>query len=153
MRKKEKEITEFAGIEEILRKAEVCRLGLSDGGVPYIVPLNFGYEDRTLYFHTGSEGKKIDILRKNNRVCFEVDIDAELIRSDVACGWSMKYRSVIGTGRASFVENVPGKTAALNIIMAHYSDRDKWTYREKSFEKACIIKVVIDEVSGRASDN
>jgi uncharacterized protein len=153
MRKKEKEIADFREIEAILIKADICRLGLSDGGIPYIVPLNFGYRDRTLYFHTGHEGKKIDILKKNNMVCFEADIDAELIRADVACGWSMKYRSVVGTGRAVFVEDRSEKAQALDIIMTHYSENVGWTYREKSFEKACIIKVVIDDISGRASDN
>lgn len=153
MRKKEKEITDIDEIESIIQQAGVCRLGLSDGALPYIVPLNFGYRDRTLYFHTGHEGKKIDILRKNSAVCFEIDIEAELIRSDVACGFSMKYRSVIGTGRAVFVEDSSEKARALDSIMGHYSKKKGWTYREKSFEKACVIKVMIDEMSGRMSDS
>lgn len=153
MRKKEKEITDFTQIEAILREADICRLGLSDGAIPYIVPLNFGYRDRTLYFHTGHEGKKIDFLKKNNLVCFEVDVDAGIIRSDVACGWSMKYRSVVGTGRAVFIEDRSEKARALDIIMSHYSGNGAWTYREKSFEKACVIKVTIDDISGRMSDS
>jgi uncharacterized protein len=149
MRKKEYEITDFAEIEEILNRAEVCRLGLADGDTPYIVPMNYGYRDRALYFHTGQAGKKIDILRKNSTVCFEVEIDAVIVRSDTACGWGMKYRSAVGTGRALFVEDPAGKKEALDIIMAHYDGAGAWEYREKSFERACIIKVEIGTISGR----
>jgi uncharacterized protein len=149
MRKKEYEINDFTEIEEMLNRAEVCRLGLADGGTPYIVPMNFGYRDRALYFHTGQAGKKIDILRNNSTVCFEVEIDAEIVRSDTACGWGMKYRSAVGTGRALFIEDQAGKKEALDIIMAHYDSAGVWEYRDKSFEKACIIKVIIESVTGR----
>lgn len=149
MRKKEYEITDFREIEEILNRAEVCRLGLADGGTPYIVPMNFGYRDRALYFHTGQAGKKIDILRKNSAVCFEVEIDAAIVRSDTACGWGMKYRSAVGTGRALFVEDPAGKKEALDIIMAHYNGAGAWEYRENSFDRACIIKVEIGTITGR----
>ena len=149
MRKKEFEITDFSEIEEILNRAEICRLGLADGGTPYIAPMNFGYRDRALYFHTGHAGKKIDILRKNPAVCFEVEIDAAVIRSDTACGWGMKYRSVIGTGEAVFVEDAAGKKKALDIIMAHYDDAGAWEYRENSFDRACIIKVEVETITGR----
>ncbi len=149
MRKKEYEITDFTEIEAILMKADICRLAMTDGSVPYIVPLNFGYRDRTLYFHTGLAGKKIDLLKKNNLVCFEVDVEAELIRADIACGYGMKYRSIVGTGRAEFVEERDEKRKALDIIMGHYSRQDKWDYRENSFERTCIIRVTIDTMTGR----
>ncbi len=149
MRKKEYEITDLAEIEAILLKADICRLAMTDGAAPYIVPLNFGYRDRALYFHTGLAGKKIDILNKNNAVCFEVDVDAELLRSDTACGYAMKYRSVVGTGRAHFLEDRDAKREALDIIMGHYSHRETWEYREKSFDRACIIRVTIDAMTGR----
>lgn len=149
MRKKEYEITDFSEIEKIFGSAWVCRLGLVDGRTPYIVPMNFGYRDRALYFHTGHAGKKIDILRNNPLVCFEVDIDAAPIRSATACGWSMAYRSVVGTGTARFIEDATGKKEALDIIMAHYDDAGAWEYREQSFDKACIIRVEIETVAGR----
>jgi uncharacterized protein len=149
MRKKEYEITDFSEIENILNSASICRLGLADGGTPYIVPMNFGYRDRVIYFHTGQAGKKIDILRRNATVCFEVDIEAEAVPADIACGWSMRYRSAVGTGRAVFVDDPAGKKEALDIIMAHYDNAGSWEYREKSFERACIIRVEIETITGR----
>ena len=78
MRRKDLEVSERAEVEAILAEATVCRLAMCDGDQPYVVPLSFGYRDGTLYFHTAMEGKKLCILAKNNRVCFEVDVDQEL---------------------------------------------------------------------------
>ncbi len=86
MRKKEKQINDIAGIEDVLSRALVCRLALCENDRPYIVPLCFGYEDNALYFHCAQQGKKLDILRKNNNVCFEVDIDCQLIKADKGGG-------------------------------------------------------------------
>lgn len=68
MRRKEKEITESKILHEIVESAQVCRLGLSDGNAPYIVPLSFGYRDGVLYFHSAAESKKIDIIKKRRRL-------------------------------------------------------------------------------------
>ncbi len=75
MRRKEKEVKDVKLVESIIEKASVCRLGLSLNNMPYIVPLCFGYQDRCLYFHSAIEGKKISMIKSNNNVCFEVDID------------------------------------------------------------------------------
>ncbi len=75
MRKKDKEIKERSVIESVIRKSLVCRIAMSDGNNPYIVPMCFGYRDNVLFFHTGKIGKKIEILSLNNRICFEFDLD------------------------------------------------------------------------------
>jgi len=95
MRRKEKEITDNEVLHEIIRSSQVCRLGLSDGNVPYIVPLCFGYKDRTLYFHSAAEGKKIELIKKNPNVCFEFDHNVEVVRAEKPCSWGMKYQSII----------------------------------------------------------
>ncbi len=100
MRRIDREIDGIEAIESIIRQAAVCHLGLCDEGSPYVVPLCFGYEDGHLYFHSAQEGRKLEILRKNDRVCFEMDIDQVLVRSEEPFRCSMKYRCVIGSGRA-----------------------------------------------------
>ena len=89
MRRKDKEITDKAEIESIIGSSMVCRLAMTDKNRPYIVPLCFGYKDNTLYFHSAGQGKKLDILKKNNLVCFEFDIDYEPIKEDKAYDWLM----------------------------------------------------------------
>ncbi|MGA8754455.1 pyridoxamine 5'-phosphate oxidase family protein [Candidatus Deferrimicrobium sp.] len=150
MRRADKEIADREEIDKILRKATVCRLGLLDGTIPYIVPLSFGYEGNTLYFHSAHEGKKVDLLKRNAVVCFEVDVDAEPVRSETACGWTMRYRSVIGSGTASFVEDHGGKSAAMQIIMRQYTD-GLYEFPEEMLRKIDVIKVAIREISGKVS--
>ncbi len=150
MRRSEKEITDESAMEAIIHASLVCRLALSDGNQPYIVPLCFGYQDRTLYFHSALEGKKIDILKKNNRICFEFDVNSEIIEADKACKWGMKYQSVIGFGKAVLVENIAEKKKALNIIMNHYSDRD-FQFTDKAIKKIAVIKIEIEGMTGKHS--
>ena len=150
MRKKEKEVTERADIEAIIRDAMICRLAMTDGERPYLVPLCFGYKDGTLYFHTGHEGKKMDILRKNPRVCFEMECGCAVKPGEKACDWSMQYRSVIGFGNASIVESDRERREAFDVIMAQYA-KDRFDISENRMAKTAIIRVDIESMTGKAS--
>ncbi len=150
MRRKEKEITDRAEIEEIIRESTVCRLAMVDGDEPYVVPMNFGYKDNALYFHSASEGRKIDILKSNPRVCVEFEVDVELLKNKAACEWGVKFRSVIGSGRAVFLQDDEAKRDALDILMAQYSD-GSYSYPDKILKKITIIKVDVQEMTGKRS--
>ena len=151
LRRKEKEITKTDEIESIIRKSKVCRLGLADDVWPYIVPLCFGYRNNALYFHTAKEGRKIEILKRNNQVCFEFDTQTDLKPGEKACAWGMKYRSVIGYGTALLIENPEQKREGLDIIMAQYAD-GAFEYSQKAFKEALVIKVEIESMTGKKSD-
>lgn len=150
MRRKEKEITDRSEIEAVIKKALVCRLAMADENGPYIVPLCFGFRNNTLYFHSATHGKKLDILRNNPRICFEIEGDCGIRSGDRACEFSMRYSSIIGFGTAEFVEEPGAKRDALDVIMAQYSD-GKFTYTESVIKKTAIIKVDIDAMTGKAS--
>jgi nitroimidazol reductase NimA-like FMN-containing flavoprotein (pyridoxamine 5'-phosphate oxidase superfamily) len=150
MRRKEKEITDQSAIEEIIHSALVCRLALSENDQPYIVPLSFGYQDHTLYFHGSSEGKKIEIINKNPNVCFEFDVSTEILKAEKACQWGMRYKSIIGFGRAVIVENIKEKQKALSVIMNQYSD-DQFQIDEDAIRETAVIKVDIQSMTGKES--
>ncbi len=150
MRRKDKEIEDKKEIESIIRKSDVCRIALCENNFPYIVPMCFGYRANCLYFHSAAEGKKIDIIKKNNRVCFEFDFHESLIKSENPCDWDVKYHSVVGSGRAFFIENPEEKTKALNIITEHYSGAVH-EYRKNSVENVRVIKVEIENITGKES--
>lgn len=150
MRRKEKEITDITAIEAIILRSSVCRLALSEDNHPYIVPLCFGYEDNTLYFHSAPHGKKLEILSKNNTVCFEFDIDRRIVEAEDACGWTMNYRSVIGFGKASIIGDPPEKLKALNAIIQHYAG-NPLPYSEVKLKGTVFIKVEIEKITGRES--
>ena len=150
MHRNDKQINDIAASEDILSKATVCRLGMCEANQPYVVPLCFGYKDNTLYFHCAGQGKKLDILRKNNNVCFEVDIDSRVIKADQACDWGMKYKSVIGFGKAVFIEDVESKRKALDIIIRQYSEKP-FEYPEEAVKNTVVIKVEIESMTGKQS--
>jgi len=150
MRKKDREITDINEIEEIIRKAIACRIGLVDGGEPYVVPVCFGYEGNALYFHGAPGGRKVELIKRNNKICFEIDADAEIIRAEKACGWTMKYRSIIGLGRAKILESDEEKSHGLELIMKQYSGSDS-SFPKPTLAKTLVVRIDIESVTGRKS--
>ena len=148
MRRKDKEIEDIKEMELIINRSDTCRIALTENNSPYIVPVCFGYRDNCLYFHSTSYGKKIDMIRKNNKVCFEFDINEGLIKSKNLCDWDVKYYSVIGFGKAFFI-NPEDKIKALNIIAEHYSG--KYDYQKNSVNNVVVIKIEIDNITGKKS--
>jgi len=148
VRRKDLEITDRAEIDRILEKALVCRLGLSVDGEPYVVPLAFGYDGKSLYFHSAREGRKIDMIRANPRVCFEVDMDHEVVKREGSCTWTIKYNSVIGFGKAVMIEEGEAKAAALNVLMRHYGG-EEYAVGEKMLDTLAVIRVDIENISGK----
>ncbi len=148
MRRKEREIKDQSEIERIISKALVCRVAVCEGNKPYIIPMCFGFKDGILFFHSAQEGKKIEILKKNNRVCFEMDVDTELVEGEKGCDWGIKYTSVIGYGRATFIEDMKEKRNALHILLGHYSNK-KYEFSEDSLSQVAIIKIQIESLTGK----
>lgn len=151
MRRKEKAVTEIEKIKAIIGRANVCRLGMFDGETPYVVPMSFGYHDRSFYFHSAAEGRKLDILRTYSRVCIEVDIDHEIVKAEMSCGWGMKYKSVIAFGDAHIVAENHEKVFALQHIMRQYDPQGIFTFSDESVEKTVVIRVDVDFIEGKIS--
>jgi uncharacterized protein len=151
MRHKKREIQATALIEEIIARAEVCRLGLCKDGMPYIVPVSFGYDGSYIFFHTAAEGMKIDYIAANNRVCFELEHDVRVVRDEnTACKWSMSFYSVIGFGTVEEMTESHIKHYALRQIMNHYSKQD-WNFDEQIVEKTRLWRIKIDRITGKQS--
>lgn len=150
MRRTEKEIRSRMEIDSIIRRSQVCRLGLSDQGSPYVVPLCFGYDGRALYFHCAREGRKLEILRRNDKVCFEFDIVEGMVEANPSCDWGIRYQSVIGFGRATEVVNAADKEHALALIMAQYSKR-AFSFPPEAVNRTSIVKIEIENLTGKQS--
>ena len=148
MRRKDKEITDPLAIEAIIQSARICRLGLIDEGRPYIVPLCFGYRKNAIFIHSASEGKKIEALRKNPLVCAEFDINTEIVKSEKACNWGMKFQSVIVFGRAFFLDTISEKRNALHTILDHYAC-DPDTLSNNRLITTAVIRIDIERMTGK----
>jgi hypothetical protein len=151
VRRKDREIPDRAEIEEILDEAMVCRIGLADNGEPYVIPVSFGYEDGAVYIHSAPEGKKIAILERNPRCCVEVDICDQTIQGDRPCSWGMRYRSVIGYGRAAVLGDPAEKRHGLNCIMRHYHGGTH-EFSADDIRSVAVIRIGIESMTGKKHD-
>ena len=149
VRRADREITDRAEIEAILAKATVLRLGLWDGAEPYVVPLSYGYDGSCLYVHSAHEGRKIDILRRFPRVCFEVEGNVELVPAESACGYSVRYASVIGWGTAGFVTAPEDKAAGLNVILRQHGGQPA-EFAPEQLAGVTILRIAIERLTGKA---
>jgi uncharacterized protein len=153
MRKKDREITDFEEIITIVDKCEVLHLGLADNGIPYIVPLNYGYkvdgEQLTFFFHSALEGRKMDIMRKNPYVCFEMETSFKITKGEVPCKWSAEHESVIGYGTISFLEDTGEKKAAMDLIMKKYGYEGIPEYMTNIFLKTAVYQLEVSQITGK----
>jgi len=139
-------------IERIIRKCEACNIAMVDlDGKPYIIPMNFGYDNDCIFLHSSQRGKKMEILKNNNSVCVSFSTDHMLgwQSEKVACSYSMKYRSVLAFGKVEFVNEQEDKILALNQIMKQYTERE-YKYSEPSLKEVMVFKVNIEKLEGRA---
>jgi hypothetical protein len=97
---------------------------------------------------------KTDIIEKNNNVCFEIETDTELIKGEHACtDWKMRYKTVIGFGKAYLIDDTDEKIRSLNIIMEQYTGKPESVFTEKNVRSVRVIKVVIESMSGKVNES
>jgi nitroimidazol reductase NimA-like FMN-containing flavoprotein (pyridoxamine 5'-phosphate oxidase superfamily) len=157
MRQADREITSPAQLEALLQSALVCRLAFHDGEYPYIVPLNYGYADGCLYFHCAPEGKKLDLLRQNPRVGFEIEPLHEIVPHARPCGWETRFQCVIGAGTAEVLTAAEDKRRALDVLMGqhyrvlHVTPPAELVYEPLPLSKMVVIRVRIERMTGKQS--
>jgi nitroimidazol reductase NimA-like FMN-containing flavoprotein (pyridoxamine 5'-phosphate oxidase superfamily) len=152
MRRTDREIAEREILNEIIGKSDVCRVAFADNNIPYIVTMNFGYSDEglgILWFHCATEGRKLEMIKKNNFVCFEMDTDHRLYGGEQGCDWGMSFSSIVGYGKISIITDNTLKLTGLNAIMAHYAGNREFSYDEAVISRTTILKLEITEISGK----
>jgi len=153
MTRREFQITDPGEIRSILDKSLVVHLGLADGDEPYVVPMNYGYtldENGTLalYLHGAPQGRKLDIMRKNPKVFIEMECDLTPFTGDVACKYGMSYRSLMGRGKAVFIEEPEEKMRALSLLMKAQTGGD-FEFTENLAKIVSIIKIEVSEYTAK----
>ncbi len=150
MRKTEREITDRKQIDRILTNGRIVRVAIFDEEYPYIVPLNYGFKDNALYIHCAREGKKLDLLSKNNKVCFEVEDSCKIMEDETSCNWTTKYRSVIGYGEVSIITGFEEKIYGMDIIMEHHGKKEN-SYFPELLNRMVLLKISISRITGKQS--
>ena len=152
MTRRERQITDPQKILQILDTAKVLHLGLAVNNEPYVVPMNYGYtmEEGTLavYLHCSHRGKKLDMLRENPNVFFEMECDLAPFEGDVACRYGIAYSSLMGRGKAEIVEDVQEKKKALSLLMKTQTGKD-FSFEDKMTTMVAIVKIDVSEYTAK----
>ena len=151
MRRLDKEIKDPAILNEILYQSQVVRIAFSIDNIPHIIPLSYGYKNNKLFIHSATQGSKIEMIKQNDYICFEMELFSEVVKDKLACNWTTKYRSIIGWGRISIVNKTKEKIDGLNVIMEKYGERHNHTYHERSLENMVLLIIEIDHFTGKQS--
>ena len=154
MRRKDREVTDPMRIADIINRCTCCRIGFYENGEVYIVPLNFGYEikdnDYIFYFHGAREGRKIELIRKNPEVGFEMDTDLAVYtigESETACDYTARFQSIVGSGIVSIVSETEEKKKGLSLLMEHNTEKQEWIFRGKMVEAVTVFKLKATKLS------
>ena len=155
MRRKDREITDFNEIIDIIKKCDVCRIALNDDEYPYVVPLNFGLDVQGnqvfFYFHAAMEGKKLDLIAKDNRATFEMDCDHNYILYEERMSCTMGYASVIGHGTIEIVAD-EDKYESLKILMRQYHAED-FKFNTDMMKVTTVLKMTVTDMLGKRRNN
>lgn len=151
MRRSDREIKDMDAIIKVMEKCDVCRLALHDEDYPYILPLNFGMQVEdgriVLFFHGADEGTKYELIRRDNRVSFEMDCAHRLVTDEDAGSCTMEYESVIGRGRIELVGEEE-KYEALCVLMRQYH-REDFEFNRAVIPRTTVMKLVVESVTGK----
>jgi nitroimidazol reductase NimA-like FMN-containing flavoprotein (pyridoxamine 5'-phosphate oxidase superfamily) len=149
MRRKEREITDQNEIQNIVRQEKVLHLAMVDqNNMPFLVPLFYAYDGTNIFFHSAKAGTKIEILKHNNNVCFEIFTGYQIIEDDKACDFEARHKTVIGFGKAYFVEDVNEKQDALKRIVAQFTDK-QFDFPMANLNATNVVRIDIQLLKGK----
>ncbi|MFU0832379.1 MAG: Pyridoxamine 5'-phosphate oxidase family protein [Oscillospiraceae bacterium] len=154
MRRKEYDVKEMREVLSIIDRCDVCHIGMADeNSLPYVVPMSFGYSCEnnkvTFYLHCAGEGKKLDLIKQNPRVCVQMDCSHRLITGEKACNCTTEYESVIAYGAAEFVTDRNAKIAALTHLMRHYQGNRDFQFDDRMVQRTTVIKITAEQISAK----
>ena len=148
MRRKDREITDRSEMESIIRSAKTMYMALAENNTPFLVPLHFAFDGTVLYFHSAKAGTKIEMLKRNQAVCFAISDYLGVEESEFPCDFEARHRTVIGMGKASFVNTDAEKIKALDLIVAKFTEKT-FTYPQAKLDATMVVRIEIESLKGK----
>ena len=153
MRRADREVTDRNDILKIVDQCDCLHLALMDGDYPYVIPMNFGYEDDgeklVIYFHGATEGEKLELIAKNSHAAFSMSCAHELVPAKTPCATTFKFESVCGRGLIHMVEG-DEKMHALSVIMTQYDKEKTYTFEEKHARAVSVFRLDVESFTGKS---
>jgi nitroimidazol reductase NimA-like FMN-containing flavoprotein (pyridoxamine 5'-phosphate oxidase superfamily) len=149
MRRADRLVDDRPAIDDVLHRADVLHLAMAGDDGPYVVPVNFGYDGERIWVHCAEEGRKLDLIAADPRVCFEACVDVRIVPGRL-CEWGTRYRSVVGFGTATLVSDPGERSRGLGILIEHYSGNPETVPPEMAAGVA-VLRIDIASMTGKAN--
>jgi uncharacterized protein len=154
LRRADRELTEPEAIASVLRRGRFATIAMCQDGAPYLVTLSYGFdaERRALYFHVAHEGRKLDALATDPRVCATVVIDGGYEQD--AC--KHHYESAVFTGTMSVVTDADEARHGMRVLLDHLEDEPQPVWErnrldgEEAMRRVTVARLDIEEITGKA---
>lgn len=152
MTRRELEIKDVNEIKAILDKSIIVHVAMVDNGEPYMVPMNYGYTFEegklSLYLHGAAAGRKLDVMRANPNVFFEIECDVTPFSGEMACQHGTAYSSIMGKGKAVILEGEEAKKQGLSIFMKSQTKKD-FVFDDRMVSIVSVIRVDVSEYTAK----
>ncbi len=137
-------------IEKLIRSCKICYVAMSDGDVPYVLPMNFALDDNVIILHSAQSGRMWETIQRNPKVCINWTVGDGLAWQDerVGCSYRMISSSALVEGKAEFIDDYSEKERCMHLIMAQYSERE-FKFNAPAINNVGVIKVHIDKLSAK----
>lgn len=153
MRRSDRQIKDNAQITQLLSSCQVLHLGLCRDGLPYVVPLNYGFEQLAgrlrLYFHSALKGKKVEMIGEGAACWVTITADSAVIRADKACDWSSRFASLMMSGRVRPLTNEDERLHGLDLIMRQHGFEGQLSYEAGALSRVIVYVIEVAQISGK----
>lgn len=140
-------------MEEVIKMQPVGRLACCQDNIPYIVPISYAYDGRFIYCHA-EEGKKIDIMRNNPHICFQIDDMKDM----------GNWRSVLIHGEFEEILEKESRDQAMHFLLNRYLPvissvtthlGEHWPFcpDDTSHIGGVVFRIAIETCTGRFETN
>jgi uncharacterized protein len=143
-------LSNLSEMEAIINEATVCYVGMSDEAGPYVLPMNFAFENGRIYLHAAPQGHKLDIIRCNPAVCINFNVGNELFHrhKEVGCSWGMKFKSVNAHGKVRFIDDYQEKYRIMKLVMLKYAG-ENYEFSEPAIRNVVVMQIDIEKLTGK----
>lgn len=151
MRRKDREVTDFKEIIEIINTCDTLRLGIHNGEYPYVVPLSYGFEavdDKFVFYtHSAMKGLKLDLIKANPKVCVEIDGMNGYVETKTG-GVTTNYRSFIGFGTAE-IADYDDTVKGLELLLEHCNVTNHSAEECAKLGITTVLKITVDNYTAK----
>ena len=145
MRRTEREILDPEFMHQVLHGAQEIYIAINSDDAPYVLPVNYVFYNGGIYFHCALEGRKLELLRADDRVGFSTAVDIKVENT------TTRYRSICGSGTAEFVTDPTLKNEVLKAFAARYKAPCIFPVSEQTFAHTGVVCIHIEKLTGKYS--